>query len=246
MTSYQTTLTYKTLSVLVLLCICGFRAQAQFWEVGGGLGSFLYSGELSSSFNPRYASPSVHGIVKMNLNSASVFKVTAGYGRIIADGNNESNRMVKNFNGSTLNSHIIELTTQYEYNFFDYRKYKSPRRGTPYMSLGVAGFLFQPQPVEPNGNVSSFQLAIPLGVGYKYALTRQWNLGGELSFRKTFTTHLDNSTNFIPKDPKTQQYNQFGDAIQRGYKLFDDWYMFAGVTLTYTFYSVKCPFPEYW
>ncbi len=245
--SKRSLLPFQTvLIVLGLMATMTNKSMAQFYEVGGGLGTFLYQGELAATYNPTYASPAAKAMIRFNLNTASVLNISLMAGTIKGNATDQSNRMVKNFNQSSFSSPLVELSTTYEYNFFDYRKYKSRRRGTPYIMGGFAGFLFFPNPVEPNGKVSPVQVSVPFGVGYKYALTRTLNLGAEATFRKTFTSYLDNSADFIPNDPNTQQFNRKGDPPQRGYKLNNDWYMFAGVTLTYTFYSVPCPFPEYW
>lgn len=227
----------------MLLCL---PTWAQRYEIGAGFGSFLYSGELARYYNLQNASPGGMVIGKLNLNSASVLRVNLGVGSLRGNAAHSSDRVISDLNGSSFSTMVAELSSLYEYNFFDYRKYKGQFRGTPFLTGGLTVFYFQPQAVEPNGNVSPIQFGIPFGIGYKYALTRNWNIGAEATFRYVFTPYLDNTADFIPRDPRTQQLNPNGDAPNRGYKYFNDWYMFGGVTLTYTFYSVQCPFPDYW
>ena len=42
------------------------------------------------------------------------------------------------------------------------------------------------------------QIAIPFGIGFKYKLNREWDLGFELAWRKTFTDYLDDVSSYYP------------------------------------------------
>lgn len=224
-----------------------YPARAQKWEFGGGFGSFLYSGDLNTYYDVRNVGPAGMLLGRLNLNSASVLRVTMSAGVLQGNAKYSSNRAIKELNGSSFSTPIYEAGVAYEYNFFDYRKYKSPYRGTPYIVGGLSTFFFNPQPVEDAGRgVAPVQIGIPMGLGYKYPIDKAWNIGAEASFRYVFTPYLDNSATFINNDPKTQRLNRFGDAPSRGFQYFNDWYMFAGVTLTYTIYNVECPLPDNW
>jgi hypothetical protein len=119
----------------------------------------------------------------------------------------------------------------FEYNFFDFR---SPKliyeRGTPYFAAGLGFYYFQPGTYESR-QTSPVQIVIPFGIGYKYRLNKNLNIGAEFLARKTFTDLLD--------DVKT--YNKRTNN-QRGYKYDNDWYMMLGINLTYTIYTIECPF----
>jgi Domain of unknown function (DUF6089) len=103
-------------------------------------------------------------------------------------------------------------------------------------------------------------LAIPFGVGFKYNFIDNFNLGFELGYRNTFTDYLDDvSKTYADKDILTnangqisallsdrsgeinngvytgETYTERGDASRR------DFYMFAGITISYTFTPIKCP-----
>ena len=79
-----------------------------------------------------------------------------------------------------------------------------------YLFGGIAGFKFNPkaeldgtrhelQPLNTEGQglegapepYKLTSLAIPMGLGFKYYLTRNWNVGFEAGFRYTFTDYLD-------------------------------------------------------
>jgi opacity protein-like surface antigen len=104
------------------------------------------------------------------------------------------------------------------------------------------------------------QVSIPLGAGVKWNFSGPWTLGFEAGSRKTFTDYIDdvsssyveyqyiydnsgalaarmsNRTGEIP--PYTRQ--ELGPKDSRGNPTNKDWYMFAGVTLSYTLTPKKC------
>jgi len=157
---------------------------------------------------------------------------------------------------------------------------------TPYVFAGVAVFHHNPkayydggeiptgwyelQPLGTEGqNVNSadypdpysrIQFAIPFGLGVKYKIARQWDLGFEITWRKTFTDYIDDvSTNYADKgdlsreaailsdrSAETGRYpvttgpngyrhvNGFGTkGDQRGDVTDKDWYISTGITLSY-------------
>jgi len=120
------------------------------------------------------------------------------------------------------------------------------------------------------------QFAIPFGAGVKFAITDVLNLGVEFSMRKTFTDYLDDvSKTYVDENTLLAERGQTAvdfayrtnklpghekdmyppDGTIRGSGKYDDWYYFAGVTLTYrldggrgnglfgnALRAVRCPF----
>jgi len=54
---------------------------------------------------------------------------------------------------------------------------------------------------------SLFQVVIPLGIGFKYALSSDWSVGIEYGIRKTFTDYIDDvsKTYFDPNELQTEK-----------------------------------------
>jgi hypothetical protein len=73
-------------------------------------------------------------------------------------------------------------------------------------------------------------IAIPMTVGLKSTLLPNLILAFEVGARYTFTDNLDGSN---PKD-KNSEALQFGNINS------NDWYVFSGFTLTYTFGNKPC------
>ena len=93
---------------------------------------------------------------------------------------------------------------------------------------------------------SSFQVCIPLGIGFKYTIDRQWGLGLEFGIRKTFTDYLDDVSTTYP-DREELRANGGDIAVQlsdrstdpsahgkaRGNPDNKDWYVYTNLHLTY-------------
>jgi hypothetical protein len=93
-------------------------------------------------------------------------------------------------------------------------------------------------------------LAIPFGVGFKYSFSKRICVSLEWGMRKTFTDYLDDvsTTYYLPgnQDPPPNDENYtltrllYSDPNrnhqplqQRGNEKTNDWYSFAGMTITY-------------
>ena len=90
--------------------------------------------------------------------------------------------------------------------------------------------------------------SIPFGVGAKYALTDQWNIGIEIGARATFTDYLDDvSTTYVDLDVLAANNgtlaadlsNRSGldvtSGTQRGDDGNNDWYFMSGIFISYNF-----------
>lgn len=102
--------------------------------------------------------------------------------------------------------------------------------------------------------------AIPIGGGLKFSVNRNWNIGVFGDLRVTFTDYLDDVSGVyasplsFPEGSTGLGYalsdrsGELGEAIgepgkQRGSSAKNDFYLFAGVSVSYTFFRLKCPTP---
>jgi opacity protein-like surface antigen len=107
---------------------------------------------------------------------------------------------------------------------------------------------------------SNFALSIPFGLGIKYNFANNFNIGVELGYRNTLTDYLDDvSGNYADKTQLATLSSQLASDLSdrsaevnngtsvaetftmRGDNTRRDFYMFTGVTLTYTLTPIKCP-----
>lgn len=103
--------------------------------------------------------------------------------------------------------------------------------------------------------------AIPIGGGFKMSVSRHWNIGIYGEIRVTFTDYLDDvsgvypSALSLPEGTQGIAYQMYdrshevGERIgvngrQRGSTKSNDFYLFLGATVSYTFFPLKCPTPR--
>lgn len=112
----------------------------------------------------------------------------------------------------SFNSEVFELALQGDFNFFRFEPGSYDYRFSPYLTLGISAFHFNPyayyndqkyflQPMHTEGQgtaayperkpYSLFSYAWLMGGGVKYSLNRRLNLGLEVLFRFAQTDYLD-------------------------------------------------------
>ncbi len=157
------------------------------------------------------------------------YKMNFLYGKVSGDDKLTQERFRNNRN-IHFKSNIFELSTQLEFYFTKERpghlyKYKSIKGWKHidmqvYLFIGAGAFWYNPkaqfqgqwyalQPMGTEGQgivgnkkrYSRVSVAIPIGIGFKYALDRRWSIGLEYGIRKTFTDYIDDvSTTYYDRD----------------------------------------------
>lgn len=209
-------------------------------EVGLGIGGLVYKGELAPYYQFRNNRPALTAFYRRDLSGAITARAALTGGMLRAD-----DRNVRGLNGNqlplaayrdaNLKGGLLELSGGIEYNFFDYHNREDKVHFTPYVFVGLAGFYANTEvqskafpSLDKKGNVLG--VAVPVGVGFKYALSTHWNLGLEVGARKTFTDDLDHI------DGKSHE-----KADVLGNPHDQDWYFYNGLSVSYTFYKIHCP-----
>ena len=240
------------------------NASAQHLEFGLMGGAMYYEGDLSHTLGGTLVEthPSFGILAKYNMNDYIAIRGHFLYGEISGNDKHAAEDAFKARNFS-FRSDIYELGAQAEFNILGYQPYALSKPFSPYVFAGIAGFKFNPktlndgewvalQPLGTEGQgipgrkaaYSTIGVAIPFGVGVKYALNDLWNIGLEVGFRKTFTDYLDDvSGDYISRAELAANNGalaaELGNKIdaQTGYRRGNpnnqDWYNFVGVTITY-------------
>ena len=121
-----------------------------------------------------------------------------------------------------------------EFNFFDFNLHEElKRKFTPYVFTGINYFIYNELYVingETKEDYQDSEFAIPITLGLKSKITSSLVLGLEVGARYTFTDNIDGSQ---PKN-KNLEPLKFGNVNS------NDWYVFSGFTLTYTFGNKPC------
>jgi len=251
----------------VLFIPVGSIAQQLHISVRGGFSG--YQGDLQSKQIALNQSNFGFGLgLKYDLNPHWSVRTEFNSGKIEADDKkNDPNLQLRNL---SFQSKIVEGNLLLEYSLFNL----SERKFTPYAFAGLAVFHFDPYAYDTLGNkiflkplstegqglpqypnrkeYKLTQMAIPMGVGFRYKVADNITLGYELGIRKTFTDYLDDlSTTYVDElvlaqerglkavemafrggELKNSTASYPLDGELRGGSQFKDWYYFHGITLT--------------
>lgn len=207
--------------------------SAQRSEIGFGLGTFNYTGDLAKNYNFLNSKPAGTIFYRSNLSKVVSFRTAITAGKIGAS----DKRPVDAFaaqRGASFNLFLLELSTVLEYHFLNWRDNKHMIRFTPYLFGGLALFGMTGNNSKPE-EYSNVQGAIPFGLGAKYIYNPKWYFSLEFGPRKTFFDYLDN----VSVGRQNNKNYQYGNPFN------NDAYYFLGITLTHTFYEIPCPTNPY-
>lgn len=219
----QLSLAAKVFSILFLAFTLNVNiAFSQSTEIGVMIGTTTYKGELHNSlFNPDFAKLAVGVLYRKNMNNHWAHRFGLNYGTVVADdaSSNDEYMQRRNLN---FRSSIWDLHYYLEFNFFKYQIANRNTRFTPFLFIGLNGYLFNPQgelngewydlqPLGTEGQGTSaypdrepykrLQVAIPFGGGFKFKLTKRFGMTVEAGPRRLFTDYFDDvSTTYANKD----------------------------------------------
>jgi len=221
---------YITLLVL-LFSISGL--QAQTYEVGVFAGG---ANTISDVGRTNYILPSdiaFGGLFKWNISKRYAWRGSLMYGQFTAD-DSKSSSTARQQRGYVVDNSILEGSVGLEFNFVEYNLHKLGPAFTPYLYTGLTYFRYNYEYFN-GGELQEIDqkdgsFAVPMTVGFKYRINQFLIFGAEIGARYTFTDNLDASN---PEDSNFEEF-QFGNIFS------DDWYVFSGLTLTYTFGRKPC------
>jgi hypothetical protein len=222
------------LNLLLLPLFSVSICEAQKSEVGFGLGTFNYTGDLVRTYNFAFSKPAGTIFYRSNLSHVISFRVGITAGKIGASDTRKPMDALAVNRKLSFNLFLLEASSAFEYHFLNWRDDKRVMRFSPYMFVGLGIFSISGTQTKP-AEYSNVQGMIPFGLGFKYVLNPKWYLGLEFGMRKTFFDYLDNvsgPTNNI----KDYQYGNPSD---------NDHYYYLGLSITRTFYSIPCPTNPY-
>lgn len=218
----------RVLIAAIFLCVCK-SLVAQRSELGFGLGTFNYTGDLVRNYNFKYSRPAGTILFRSNLSKVVSFRASITAGQLAAE--EVPIDPAADERGASFDLFLFEGSLAMEYHFLNWRDDKRPLRYSPYLFGGIGLFGISGYESKPE-EYSNIQAAIPFGGGFKYILNPKWYAAIEFGVRKTFFDYLDNISDF--KDPSNKNF-QYGNPNDY------DTYFFLGITLTRTFYDIPCP-----
>ena len=223
----------RTYLFAILLCSIGL-ANAQTYEVGAFLGGSNYIGDVGSEayINPNQLA--IGALGKWNLSSRYSYRVSLIYSELVGD-DAQSSSNARKARGLSFSNKMLEVSAGMEFNFTEFDLHDFSKPFTPYLYGGVSVLMHDNLYYDSTSNVAQADgnknaIAIPMAVGAKGKIGQHWVLGAEVGARYAITDNLDGS------NPTAQ----ISDAQRFGNVYSDDWYVFTGITLTYTFIRKPC------
>ncbi len=238
--------------------------------------------------------PAVGAHVRYRSNRYIGYRANFEYGKV--SGNDAlTQEPFRNNRNLNFKSNIFEVSTVLEFylskeragHVYNYKKLKGFRNLDiqTYGFLGIGGFYYNPKgewqgryyalkPLHTEGegllpgtkSYSNVSVCIPMGMGFKYALNRQWSIGLEFGLRLTFTDYIDDCSTVYANPaaiaaaqpnafdanlavhfanpqlghiPIVDGVNSTGPGEQRGDSTHTDSYMFMQITVNYKIGKIK-------
>jgi hypothetical protein len=224
--------------LIILMFFSCFVSFGQIHELGLFLGA---SNAIADVGSGRYINPNdiaIGGIYKWNRSPRHSFRLSAIYSSITGDDSKSSDSRRKQ-RGYTFKNEVKEITVGMEFTFWDFDmhdQHSYATKTTPYLFTGLSFFNYDALSLNSNNIIEKYDthnsFALPMVLGIKSRITKQFVIAFEIGARYTFTDNLDGSNPI--KDKKEFDSLQFGNINS------NDWYVFSGVTLTYTFGKNPC------
>lgn len=205
-------------------------ASAQIHEVGVFLGGSNYIGDIGST-NYIYPNNFAGGIIyKYNLNPRIALRGTFTYAQITGD-DADSKNAGRKLRDLRFTNTIKELAVGLEFSYFEYGSESKNLQHTPYILVEFATYNYNVAVNETSPNQYTYKnktsYSIPFGLGYKTKIGESFAIGLEVVARYTFDDDLDFNNVDIP-------------SLQYGNPNNNDWYVFSGINLVYTFGRPAC------
>jgi hypothetical protein len=221
------------ISIAVLFLLITGLARAQTYEVGLFAGGANNIGDIGSMNYIAPSGPAFGALFKWNKSKRYAWRGHVIYGSFTADDakSNMSSREQRNLR---MEQSVMEFSAGLEFNFVEYNLHKLGPAFTPYLYTGLTYFRYDYNYFDAGSLIDLNQrdgsFAIPMTIGAKLRLNQFLVIGGEIGARYTFTDNLDAS------NPEGTQFEDF----RFGNVFSDDWYVFSGITLTFTFGRKPC------
>ena len=218
--------------LFTIIILFSVSTHSQIHEIGIFAGGSNYMGDIGSTDFVKPNNLAFGFLYKWNKSPRHSWRFSYMQATI-SGADSQSESVAKNQRDLSFSNSVREFSAGLEFNFLDFNLHDQQIKFTPYVYSGLTYFAYSENffigKVLKN-DYENGQFAIPMIVGIKTNITENLILGAEVGARYTFTDNLDGSNpkneNLIPL--------RFGNIDT------NDWYVFSGVTLTYTFGNKPC------
>ena len=246
-------------------------------EFGFQAGAAHYFGDLNTRTRFKRPQPVVGAFFRKQLNNYTAFRTSVNYLRLGYSDELENDNEFQRRRNLNFETNVWELLLQGDFNFFRFNPSDPNARFTPYLNFGVGIFFYDPytflegekyflRPLGTEGQTSALYpekkeygqtgIAIPFGMGIKWAMGNNINLHIEITHRFSSTDYLDDVSGtyaginaFSPGSPASLLQDRSylnGSPIglagaQRGFSGNKDQYVSAVMGITFNINSYRCP-----
>ncbi|WP_142784989.1 type IX secretion system protein PorG [Changchengzhania lutea] len=227
----------RHVTVLILSILSIHLSYSQIFEIGGFAGGSNFIGDVGKTDYISPDAPALGLLLKWNKSSRHSWRASVIYSDLIGYDfrSDDPKRIQRDYR---FNSNLLEVSAGMEFNFWDFDLHSGRTEATPYIYSGISAVKFDDlyfnNGVQLAENTSSWAFGIPMVLGFKTTFINSFVLGLEVGARYTFTDGIDGS---VPKN-SSRLNNKFGNINN------NDWYVFSGLTLTYTFGENPCYCPN--
>jgi len=194
----------------------GFNKKNRYTSIGGSINAMNYVGDLDPG--PSFLSPGIK-FTRENLGVEIIQRMwprislrgSAAWGIVKGSDAANANYAPKNINRRMRNlnfrSQIVEVKFDVIVDLWENRgKFQKRPDYTPYFFAGINYFHMNPKGKTPAGNYVALrplhtegpnktyslnQIAIPIGLGFRYKLSKQLDIAFEMGWRFTLTDYMD-------------------------------------------------------
>ncbi len=208
--------------------------HSQIYEVGVFAGGSNFIGDVGAT---NYISPNTSALglmLKWNRSPRHSWRVSIIYSDLKADDakSDDPRRIQRDY---SFDSNLLEISAGMEFTFVEFDLHTSGLKFAPYIYSGIStarhpNFYFSQAGELIDENADSWAWGIPMVLGVKSNISNHLVLGFEIGARYTFSDEIDGS---VPDNPGRANLS-FGNINS------NDWYVFTGFTLTYTFGQRPC------
>ena len=211
----------RSITIIILSILSVHISYSQINEIGVFIGGSNFIGDVGAT---NYIAPNqlaIGGLYRL------IFTDLKG----IDAKSNDPRRIQRDYKFSTK---LTEISAGMEFTFLDFNLHSGKKMATPYLYSGLSvahhdNYYFL-NGVQTSESTSSWAFGIPMALGLKANFLDSFVFSIEVGARYTFSDNLEGN---YPKDPAKKPY-RFGNLNN------NDWYMFSGISLTYTFGKNPC------
>ncbi len=206
-------------SILFIINVSAQYESVQEGEYGITGGAAHYFGDLNNRGAINRPKIALGAFFRKQFSNYTALRLTAHFAQLGYSDQYSENEYQRRRNLS-FNTNIFEIAIRGDFNFFKFIPTDPNHAFTPYATIGVGVFSYDPyaylngqkyylRPLDTEGETfykgrkayGTMALCVPIGLGVKYAITSKINISGEIAYRFTTTDYIDDvSTTYVGAD----------------------------------------------